>query len=692
MPSARGPRGPGRGGGAAECGDWEVRDFAERNDVVLPGRSGGFEDLDAYWQNLGRIRTALEGMASEAAPALRAQLDRIIERVDAFEPSVSILGQVKAGKSSLLNALIGQPGLLPSDVNPWTSVITNVHLNSPRRPDGTRALFRFFDALEWDRLVTTGGRLGEMAQRAGFGAEADQIRAQVMEMRETTEDRLGADFETLLGTSHAFPVLSHDVIDRYVCYGDTGDRKGRAQGFFADVTKTADLYIDLPGYPSNLCLRDTPGVNDTFMMREQITINAISESRVCVIVLSAHQALSTMDMALLRIIGNVEAREILIFVNRIDELTDPVAQTAEIEASIRRTLKKAGIGEGLTILFGSAHWALRAQEDTCDALPEASRRALVRWAQARADAAADPVADPGAIFGARLRILALDGSGVSDLHRAISKRVVEGPGKAMLADIQAEAGNVISEVETVDIVARSGGLSISEIDRAAIETRAAGISRGCATRLRSRMDETGAALGERLRRAQEQFVDSAVAALASHIASYGSAEGWRCDPTTLRMMIRSAYLSSCKTARGALAEATADAADGYTHLICDELKVPDGSVAIHLPPGPMPHAPGIIAQTISLDMQQSWWRRFFQRRGSAEDRAGRYRALILAETTPLIEEIGGPTYAAYSEQLASCAETFCAKQEDFVRAVLDAMQRPAGEQSALADVASALMT
>ena len=121
---------------ATDCWVWglDVRDFAERDDVVPPGNPEGFGELEACWDGLNRIRAALADLSADAAPTLRAELERIVERIDAFEPSVSILGQVKAGKSTLLNAMLGQPGLLPSDVNPWTSVITNVHLNSPRRP------------------------------------------------------------------------------------------------------------------------------------------------------------------------------------------------------------------------------------------------------------------------------------------------------------------------------------------------------------------------------------------------------------------------------------------------------------------------------------------------------------------------------------------------------------------------------
>ncbi|MFQ6755563.1 dynamin family protein [Cereibacter sphaeroides] len=648
---------------------WSVRDFAEKTEPVSPLGRPAFEELESYRTSLGRIREALLELASDATPTLRTDLDRIVERIDAFEPSVSLLGQVKAGKSTLLNALIGRPGFLPADVNPWTSVITNVHLNSPRRPLKTRALFRFFDALEWERLALTGGRLGEMARRAGFTDEAEEVRAQVMRMRRATEARLGSGFETLLGSSHAFPDLRSDIIDRYICYGDPADASAGGQGFYADLTRTADLYLDLPGYPQNLCLRDTPGVNDTVLMREQVTLNAISESPVCVIVLSAHQALTTMDMALLRIIGNVEAREVLLFVNRIDELADPAPQCREIEAAMRRTLARAEVGAGLTILFGSALWAVRALEDRCEALPAASCAALRLWA-----------AEQGLREEGNLCRMAFEASGVPKLRAAIARRVVEGPGQAMLANIRAETGNVISEVETVDVVARSQ--PARRVDRAGIEARAAEVARLCETRLAARLAEAAAALSDRLGRAQEQFVEGAVAALAAHIAAGGDGEGWRCDPTALRMMIRSAYLAAAKAGRDALADCTAEAAEGYGRILCGDLAVPEGSVAFHLPQGPVPQAPGPIAQAIALDMQTAWWRRFFQRRAAPQELASRYRALIADETRPMIEAVAKEEFTLFCDALSEAARAFCTRQAGFVTAVLDAMERPATDEKA----------
>ena len=55
-------------------------------------------------------------------------------------------------------------------------------------------------------------------------------------------------------------------------------------------------------------------------------------------VLAAHQALSSVDLALIRMIANVKSREVIIVVNRIDELPDPVSQVPEIRNSIVKTL------------------------------------------------------------------------------------------------------------------------------------------------------------------------------------------------------------------------------------------------------------------------------------------------------------------------------------------------------------------
>ena len=126
-------------------------------------------------------------------------------------------------------------------------------------------------------------------------------------------------------------------------------------------------------------MRDTPGVNDTFMIREQITINALRGSRLCVVVLAATQALTSVDLALIRMISNVKSRDVIIFVNRIDELTDPVREIPEIRARIVETLKKYEGPTEADILFGCGFWASQAMDGELENLGRSSAEALLSW-------------------------------------------------------------------------------------------------------------------------------------------------------------------------------------------------------------------------------------------------------------------------------------------------------------------------
>ena len=269
---------------------------------------------------LARLHQLCDGKTAKAVERLRQTLADV-------EPGVTMLGQVKSGKTSLVNALAGRADLLPSDVNPWTSVVTSLHLTPDKVSQETAARFRFFEGDEWDRLLSKGGQLGELAERAGADTELRKIRQQITMMRNKSKARLGRKFELLLGQVHEYGYFDKNLVERYICLGDFFDGKAQGeaanQGRYADITKSADLYLHCDMLPTKLCIRDTPGVNDTFMMREQVTIRAIRDSRLCVVVLSAHQALTSVDMAVIRMISTLKARDVVIFVNRIDELSDP---------------------------------------------------------------------------------------------------------------------------------------------------------------------------------------------------------------------------------------------------------------------------------------------------------------------------------------------------------------------------------
>ena len=75
------------------------------------------------------LRKALHKLEGAVVPEDVTSIADVIDGFDAFSAEVSLIGQVKAGKTALTNALLGVNDLLPSDVNPWTSVVTSMHIN-----------------------------------------------------------------------------------------------------------------------------------------------------------------------------------------------------------------------------------------------------------------------------------------------------------------------------------------------------------------------------------------------------------------------------------------------------------------------------------------------------------------------------------------------------------------------------------
>ena len=103
-------------------------------DGFLPAAPDAMAEFATRRERLSEAVQELSVLAGTSAKKPIAKLEKDLE---SFEPAVTFLGQVKSGKTTLVNAMAGWPDLLPADVNPWTSVVTSVHLRpGPERVPG----------------------------------------------------------------------------------------------------------------------------------------------------------------------------------------------------------------------------------------------------------------------------------------------------------------------------------------------------------------------------------------------------------------------------------------------------------------------------------------------------------------------------------------------------------------------------
>ncbi len=610
----------------------------------------GTEPLARVRQEFTQLRTLMSKLEGTLDDRSLRRMQLIEAQLAEFSATVTVVGQVKAGKTALINVLSGTPGLLPSDVNPWTSVVTTLHLNKPA-PRNTKAEFKFFDRGEWDRLVRGGGRLGEMAGRAGADEEMREIERQIQEVRQKTEERLGKNFELLLGQRHNYDRIDTPLIERYVCLGDPDDPEimSNKQGRFADLTRSADLYLDVPQYPSALSLQDTPGVNDPFLMREQITLRVVRNTELCVVVLSANQALNTVDLALIRLLSTLEKRQVVIYVNRIDELVKPSTQVAEIRESLAATLARHGVGGAADIVFGSAKWAEAALTNTLDDLSEASIETLFDWASAaNVEEGDDPVA-----YAWKL-------SGAPELVRAIGERVEEGAAHRTLQKARKQLKNIVAQSLASNMAGavQFDGTASVLLSASEVKTRTSALSRT----LQSELDrETNAIVGDlksRMKSANESFVETTVAAMIQHIEIYGTEGQWECDPMRLRMQLRVAYLNFARATRALAQTVLTRASKEVLTIYRDLLGDPASDLRIEAPMAPAVPPPVAIGKTIVVDLQSNWWKGWVRKRRKAEAFATEYRELIQSETAAIVSEIEDQQVSAVNEALRMALNEF----------------------------------
>ncbi len=389
-------------------------------------------------RELIRIATEMNELSNDET---RQFISRIIDDLDTLKPSIAFVGQIKAGKSRLINGFTGQAEFLPSDVNPWTTVITDMHFGHPSgRTSG--AEFHFFDNHQWQALIAEGEELRNMFPDDEDSYKREMIEEQVEAMKTRAQLRLGDSYEQLLGQHHDLEDLTSDDLARYVCAGDdptdtTEHDPGSDRGLYSDITRKAEVYFERGHFPFPLTVTDTPGVNDPLLIREEISRQYLRESDFFVVVLSAHQALSRADLKLFRLMQALELGQIVVFINRVDELGGGPEDAAKVRADVLHGLENALGQSNIDVLMGSAQWAHYALTGDESGV---NHDAVLAWLRAHPeqmkqylDGVQEIKRGPGPISReAVLRYAAMIASGLPDLRRHVTSALADGPRKEQL--------------------------------------------------------------------------------------------------------------------------------------------------------------------------------------------------------------------------------------------------------------------
>ncbi|HRO50972.1 MAG TPA: dynamin family protein [Hyphomicrobium sp.] len=629
---------------------------ASRSDEsVASGRIGA--RLEGLRQQLLSCGQVLAGLAE---PSQRSLVTDALTLLAQLECRVAVVGQIKSGKSSAINALSRSPHLLPTRITPWTTAVTNLHFAQPP-PGGYGAVFSFFEHAEWDQLAEGGGRVRELTEQLVPGFAPEHLVEQAALLRQRASERLGPEFELLLGQAHFFEALAPGMMEDYVCAGDfTGPQR---LGKYSDITKAADIYLDQGPFAFPSTLVDTPGTNDPFLIRDEITRRSLESADIYVVVLTACQPLSETDVSLLRIMRGLYKDRIVVLVNRIDDLADLDQELPKIAGYVEQRLLAEFPGSHIPVVYGSAWWANQAYVFE----PDAAARILTRRSAGyllRAGLLQPHELHPESLasgdFCDRARQSLLAMSGVPALGQAIETLMAASRPtyvQRKIAHSFAEMARACESAARSELQillaaeASSHDTKSSADERFTIYTREHDLLAGVAADI----EQSAAGIEAQLARIIQEEQDALRGMLQSSIALHAARERdvlvdtlsrgrsprvWTHEGVALRRALARVFKEGFEKAAWRLTSFHARVVPELHKLMRTLVPQPDleathGSEALVIPtPAVTP-----ISRLLVLDLKTAGWSALWSRHPSPESSGAKIEALIRAEFAPIAEEL-----------------------------------------------------
>ena len=220
--------------------------------------------------------------------------DKFSEKIDSVVSKdgvlrIGIVGQVKAGKSSFINALLFEgKDILPKASTPMTAALTVIKYS-----ENISAEVEFYSKADWDIVERKVGDYEKAYKKVEEELKKDKNLIQKAlitstEIEQETKKRVGnsiyssyevymmakesgLDIKAHIGTTKT---ISKNISSINELVGQLQDYVG-VNGKYTPITRNTNLYLNIPTL-KGIELIDTPGTNDPIISRGQTTKDFLS--------------------------------------------------------------------------------------------------------------------------------------------------------------------------------------------------------------------------------------------------------------------------------------------------------------------------------------------------------------------------------------------------------------------------------
>ncbi len=239
------------------------------------------------------------------------------ERLDNPDLQIAIVGTIKAGKSTFINALL-QDNIATTDVTPETASLTKFIYK-----EENKLLVKFYDEKEWKKILADIEKSEKEDKGKVFKEEFESSGAKNIESQ-----YIGKSDETIEVSN--IEDLKNKV-EKYT------SKSSPINYFVKEIT----VYLNNENMPKNVTIVDTPGLNDVVAYRSDITKDYIKRAN-AVVVCQSYLNLGDREFNdIASFFGNIgdKSYKVIILGTQIDKLNKPKEEWENIKEDWKNQFK-----------------------------------------------------------------------------------------------------------------------------------------------------------------------------------------------------------------------------------------------------------------------------------------------------------------------------------------------------------------
>jgi len=296
----------------------------EKKEIIRPLHvTKAKEGSNFYESAINLFCTSVENLKKSVEDEILIdKLKKIPEKLKNQKFSIGITGVMNAGKSTMLNALLGKE-ILGTSVIPETANLTLI-----KYAEKPSAKVNFWNENEWKTIEKSADTL-------------ENMKPFIKETKEYFGDKLG-DYITCEGKSYE---ISIDELPSFTS-AEHSEKK-------CNLVKSVELYTNLKFVENGVEIVDTPGLDDPVIQREEITKGYVSQCDLMIHLMNVNQSATQKDIEFITdtlLYQNVA--RLLVVITRIDtveksELEEVIAYTKSSIKTKLESLNKQSSFDGI---------------------------------------------------------------------------------------------------------------------------------------------------------------------------------------------------------------------------------------------------------------------------------------------------------------------------------------------------------